>query len=121
MSLAAEAANLGMWVWDVVRDEIWTTDKGRVLFGFAPDERLDYAALSTRVHPEDRENKCNKEPATQTKIPRLATPVPPIVIDPRCRNQSGKHRYSPTVPGARWNIRHLVWRLEYHPLRCLWD
>ena len=54
MSLAAEAANLGMWVWDVARDEVWTTDKGRALFGFAPDTRLDRAALSARVHPEDR-------------------------------------------------------------------
>ena len=54
MSLAAEAANLGMWVWDVVRDEIWMTDKGRALFGFAPETRLDYAALISRVHPEDR-------------------------------------------------------------------
>jgi two-component system, LuxR family, sensor kinase FixL len=54
MSLAAEAANLGMWVWDVVRDEIWMTDKGRALFGFAPDIRLDLAALTARVHPEDR-------------------------------------------------------------------
>jgi PAS domain-containing protein len=26
MSLAAEAANLGMWVWDVARDEVWMTD-----------------------------------------------------------------------------------------------
>ncbi len=54
MSLAAEAANLGMWVWDVVKDEIWMTDKGRALFGFAPDTRLDYAALIARFHPEDR-------------------------------------------------------------------
>src|SRR5258708_6225589 len=54
MSLAAEAANLGMWVWDVVRDKIWMTDKGRALFGFAPGTRLDDAALISRVHPEDR-------------------------------------------------------------------
>src|SRR5260221_309923 len=54
MSLAAEAANLGMWVWDVVRDRIWMTDKGRALFGFAPDTRLDDAALISRVHREDR-------------------------------------------------------------------
>jgi len=54
MSLAAEAANLGMWVWDVVKDEIWIRDKGRALFGVAPDTRLDSTALSARVHPEDR-------------------------------------------------------------------
>ncbi len=54
MNLAAEAANLGMWVWDLVRDEVWMTDKGRALLGLAPDTRLDYAALVASVHPEDR-------------------------------------------------------------------
>jgi len=37
MSLAAEVAHLGRWVWDVVRDEVWMTDKGNALFGFPPD------------------------------------------------------------------------------------
>lgn len=55
MSLAAEAADLGAWIWDVERNEVWTTDKGRRLLGFTPDERVDYAALTARVHPEDRE------------------------------------------------------------------
>jgi PAS domain S-box-containing protein len=54
MSLAAEAANLALWMLDVGRNEIWTTDKGRALLGFTPDERLDYKVLTTRVHPEDR-------------------------------------------------------------------
>ena len=54
MSLAAEAANLGLWFWDVGGNEIWMTDKGRALLGFIPDEPLDYAALTARVHPADR-------------------------------------------------------------------
>jgi PAS domain S-box-containing protein len=54
MNLAAEAANLGMWVWDVVRDEAWMTDKGRTLYGIGPDERLDNATMTVRAHPEDR-------------------------------------------------------------------
>jgi two-component system sensor kinase FixL len=54
MSLAAEAANLGMWVWDALGDKIWMTEKGRALFGFAPDTLLDNAVLVSRVHPEDR-------------------------------------------------------------------
>ena len=54
MSLAAEAANLGMWVWDLVRGEVWMTDKGSALFGLAPDKLMDSAALISRVHPEDR-------------------------------------------------------------------
>jgi two-component system, LuxR family, sensor kinase FixL len=55
MSLAARAANLGMWEWNLGNDEIWTTDKGRSILGFASDESVDYAALTMRVHPEDRE------------------------------------------------------------------
>jgi PAS domain S-box-containing protein len=58
IGLAASATELAIWTWDILRDQIWMTDKGRArgraLFGFAPDTRLDYAALSARVHPEDR-------------------------------------------------------------------
>src|SRR6266513_878097 len=42
MELAASAAKLGMWTWDIGRNEIWLTDKGRALFGFAPSEKLDF-------------------------------------------------------------------------------
>jgi PAS domain S-box-containing protein len=54
MNLAAEAANLGMWVWDVARDKIWMTEKGRALLGIGPAASLDDAAMIARVHPEDR-------------------------------------------------------------------
>jgi PAS domain S-box-containing protein len=57
MSLAAEAAKLGVWIWDVDSNEVWTTDKGRTLLGFTPDEQVDYPALTSRVHPEDRESR----------------------------------------------------------------
>jgi C4-dicarboxylate-specific signal transduction histidine kinase len=33
---------------------MWTTDRGRSLFGLKPDARLDYLAMLARVHPEDR-------------------------------------------------------------------
>ena len=54
MGLAAEAANMAMWVWDVSGDDGWMTEQGRSLFGFKPDARLDFAATFDRVHPEDR-------------------------------------------------------------------
>ena len=56
MELAASAAELGMWMWDIGRDEIWITDKGRSLFGFAPSEKLDFDHFRSRLHPEDRES-----------------------------------------------------------------
>ena len=55
MNLAAQAADLGIWVRDLVRDEIWATDKWRELFGFEKSERLDMHCFLQRLHPEDRE------------------------------------------------------------------
>jgi two-component system, LuxR family, sensor kinase FixL len=54
MGLAAKAGDLAMWVWDVSGDELWMTERGRLLFGLKPDARLDLAAVLDRVHPEDR-------------------------------------------------------------------
>ena len=56
MELAASAAELGMWMWDIARNEIWLTDKGRALFGFAASEKIDFDRFRSRIHPEDRES-----------------------------------------------------------------
>ncbi len=53
MGLAASAANLGLWVWDVEQDNIWITDQGRSLFGFAKTEPIDLARFLQAVHPHD--------------------------------------------------------------------
>jgi two-component system, LuxR family, sensor kinase FixL len=55
MELAANAADLGMWMWDVPRDDIWITDKGRALFGFGASEKLDLGRFKNVLHPEDRQ------------------------------------------------------------------
>ncbi len=55
MSLAADAANLGIWIRDLVGDEIWATDKWRQLFGFEKGEQLDIHRFLGRLHPEDRD------------------------------------------------------------------
>jgi two-component system sensor kinase FixL len=55
LALAAHAANLGIWVRDLVRNEVWATDEWRVLLGFAKSERIDLNAFLQKLHPEDRE------------------------------------------------------------------
>ena len=55
MTLAAEAANLGIWIRDVPRDEIWANRQWRDLFGFTPAERLELDRIFQRLHPDDRE------------------------------------------------------------------
>ncbi len=54
MSLAASAANLGLWVWDVEQDDIWITEKGRELFGFTESEPIDLNRFLQALHQEDR-------------------------------------------------------------------
>ena len=46
MSLAVDAGDFGIWIWDLARNEIWASDKWRELFGFAPSEPLAF-----RRHP----------------------------------------------------------------------
>lgn len=55
MTLAADAANLGIWTRDFVLNEIWATDKWRALFGFSMSEHLELNPILQRLHPEDRE------------------------------------------------------------------
>jgi two-component system sensor kinase FixL len=55
MELAAGAARLGLWTWDIVRDEIWATDKARELYGFTHADRLDFQHFLQSLHPDDRE------------------------------------------------------------------
>ena len=55
MDLAAHAANLGIWVRDLVRNENWATDEWRALLGFAKSERIDLNGFLQKLHPEDRE------------------------------------------------------------------
>src|SRR5437667_7133769 len=55
INLAANAANLGLWLWNIPGDELWVTEKWRKLFGFADSERMTFARLLQVVHPGDRE------------------------------------------------------------------
>jgi PAS domain S-box-containing protein len=54
MRLAAAAANIGLWVWDIPRDVLWVSERARELYGIQPDEPINFQSLMTRVHPEDR-------------------------------------------------------------------
>jgi PAS domain S-box-containing protein len=54
ISLAASAANLGLWVWDVKEDQIWVMEKRREFFGFGKSERIDINRFLQVVHEDDR-------------------------------------------------------------------
>jgi len=56
LSLAADAAGAVLWNLDVSSGHIWTTQKAKDFFGFAPDSDMNLESFLGVVHPEDREN-----------------------------------------------------------------
>jgi PAS domain S-box-containing protein len=55
MNQALDAGNLGIWIWDLARNDIWANDSWRILFGFDPSEHLDLDRVLQRLHPDDRQ------------------------------------------------------------------
>ncbi len=54
MSLAARAANLGLWEWDIVRDRIWGTETSLAQADLADSEGLTFERFLESVHADDR-------------------------------------------------------------------
>lgn len=53
--LAMEAAGVGMWDWDLVRDRLVWNTQCKMLFGLAPDEDISYERFLSILHHDDRE------------------------------------------------------------------
>jgi PAS domain S-box-containing protein len=54
-NLAADSANLGMWEWDLEKDEIWVSPTRRAQLGFSPSGRITFEELMSRWHEGDRD------------------------------------------------------------------
>ena len=55
MTLAAEAAGFGVWMWSIARNQVWGSERWLRLFGFAPDAAVSFEKVIQRIHPDDRE------------------------------------------------------------------
>jgi len=55
ITLAADAADLSLWVWTTPQDTVWGTEKLNPMLGFAPGELFSVKAFLTHLHPEDAE------------------------------------------------------------------
>ncbi len=56
VQLAMEAATIGYWDWDVIRNEQVWSDTCKALLGLPTESEADFGVLMERVHPDDREN-----------------------------------------------------------------
>jgi PAS domain S-box-containing protein len=55
LSLAADAAGAGLWALDLGSEVFWTTDEGREIFGYSPDETITMERFRASIHPDDRD------------------------------------------------------------------
>jgi PAS domain S-box-containing protein len=55
MELATNAGEMGLWVRDMVRNELWANPRLRALFGFSPNDVVTLGEFQTKIHPDDRQ------------------------------------------------------------------
>ena len=55
LSMAAEAASFGVWVWDIGRNQVWGSERWLKLFEFESGEKITFEMVIERIHPHDRE------------------------------------------------------------------
>jgi two-component system, LuxR family, sensor kinase FixL len=99
VTLAADAAQLGVWEFDTTTERIWVSDKVRQLFQFPQDREITYREFESRVHPEDR--------AARDRVMRRAiqtqggyeTEYRIVLPDGRIRWIGGRGRYLPETDG----------------------
>ena len=92
MELAASAAELGLWVWEIESDAIWATDKTRALLGFGKDEPLDFGRFVRRRSPGGPRHWCGRR--WQSRSRTVAT-----IAANTASSQDG-HRYAGSRRGV---------------------
>ena len=55
MSLVADAADLGLWEWDIERDQMWMTERTRAIFGINGAKKVNLNQFLQLLHEDDRE------------------------------------------------------------------
>jgi PAS domain S-box-containing protein len=54
LQLAVSAANIGLWTWDIDRDDIWGTQQARHMFHFDSSSRISLRDFIQRLHRDDQ-------------------------------------------------------------------
>jgi len=68
MTLAAEAAGFGVWIWNIETNRVWGSERAIRLFEFPPNAGVSFDQVIQRVHPDDRERvAATRDRAIQTQ------------------------------------------------------
>src|SRR6266404_6111933 len=55
LNLAADSAGVGLWEWDLNKDEIWVSPTRRAQLGLPPSGRIAFEDIVSRWHVDDRD------------------------------------------------------------------
>lgn len=88
LQLAVQAANVGLWDWDLRTNTVHFSPEWKAQIGYAEDEIPDdFSEWQSRVHSDDLER------ATQTVQAYLANPWPNFENEFRFRHKDGSYRW----------------------------
>jgi len=90
LALAVDSAGAGLWTLEFSTGVFWTTERGRAIFGYSPDEILSIERFQTSVHPDDWG-------AVREAIEHSARTGDPVHVDYRILLPGG---------GVRWISSH---------------
>ncbi|MBX3575554.1 MAG: PAS domain-containing protein [Mesorhizobium sp.] len=74
LSVALQAAELGVWEWDLAADRFTYSARAKEIFGFAPDVEVTRERILEVMHPEDHLRA--KEQAAQSMDPKNKQRLP---------------------------------------------
>jgi PAS domain S-box-containing protein len=86
MSLAAEAAGLGVWVWSIASNQVWGSARWLRLFGFSPEVTPSFEMVIQRIHPDDRET-------VEHEVRRAAADLRDLAVEYRLILPDGTERW----------------------------
>jgi signal transduction histidine kinase len=55
INLATRFGGIGIWEWDLAKDNVWANDVSLARLGAGPKDRIDFQRILDSVHPDDRE------------------------------------------------------------------
>jgi PAS domain S-box-containing protein len=55
ITLAAQAAEFGVWAWNIANNQVWGSERWLNLFGFASGSNVSFEDVLQRIHPDDRD------------------------------------------------------------------
>ncbi len=59
LTLALQSSSMGLWEWDIEKNELYWSEELKKLYGLNPDDEITLEKYQSLIHPSDRESTWN--------------------------------------------------------------